>query len=86
MEGRQIVLKDGTKIKNSSAGYADGYLWIYLSGYPMIMAINTFMNPAKTELIRFQYGEMEDTYEGFTKCINIMDDQHGQVSVCLTKP
>ena len=86
MEGRRLILKDGAKIEGAEAGYSDGFLWLYLTGYPMIMAINTFMNPLKTGLIIFQYGDMEDRYEGFTKCTNIMDDQHGQISVCMTKP
>ena len=86
MEGRRVILKDGTRFENGEAGYASGFLWLYLRGCSMASAASTFMNPLKTDLIVFQYGDMEDRYEGFTKCTDLMDDRNGTISVCMVKP
>ena len=82
--GRRLILADGTKIENGEAGYAGGFLWCYLTGWTMSHAAQVFTNPAKTAEIRFEYGEMEDVYRGFTTCTNIMTDGE-RVSVCLVK-
>ena len=85
MEGQRLILNDGTVIEDGRAGYSQGFLWLYFSGYTLQQAAMMFMDPAKTEKIIFQYGEMEDTYNGFTECRNLMIDADGDISVCMTK-
>ena len=85
MEGRRIILNDGTRLEGGEAGYSQGFLWIYLHGMTMMQAAMLFLNPEKTAKIVFQYGEMQDEYEGYTSCININIDVDGRLSVCLTR-
>lgn len=84
MTGRRLILKDQTAIENGEAGYSDGFLWLYLPGYTVAEAAPLFIDPEKTDLIIFQYGEMEDRYEGFTVCRNIVTDGD-RISVCMVK-
>lgn len=84
-EGQRLILNDGTVIENGSAGLADGLLWLYIGGYTMAAAAETFLNPAKTAKIIFQYGGMEDSHVGYTDCRAIMINQDGNMSVCLAK-
>ena len=85
MEGQRLILKDGTIIENGRAGYAEGFLWLWLPGYTMQQAAALAFDATKTARIVFQYGEMEDVYEGFTNCVNIMSDFDGLVSLCIKK-
>ena len=80
----KITLNDGT-ILDGSVGYAEGFLWCYLTGYTMAEAATMFLDPQKTEKIVFTYGADEDTYEWFTNCTRLMIDVDGKVSVCLTR-
>ena len=50
----------------------------------MIEAAQLVLDPAKTIEIRFQYGDMEDVYNGYTSCHGIAIDD-GQISVRLKK-
>lgn len=83
-EGRRIILADGTEIAGD-AGYSDGFLWCFLKNYTMIQAAAVFMDPVKTAEIVYKYGEMQDTYSGFTVCRVLSADTDGKVSVCLEK-
>ena len=85
MNGQRLILKDGTTIENGSAGYSDATLWLYCYVYTMMQAAMLFFDPAKTDVIVFQYGDMEDRYEGFTNCRNMMINEDGRVSVCLKR-
>lgn len=84
-EGQRLILKDGTRLENGRAGYADGSLWCYIPGYTMQQAASLFFDASKTDQITFQYGEMADVYNGFTNCTNISTDTDGLVSVCMKK-
>ena len=84
MEGRQLILNDGTVIPDGEAGLAQGFLWLYLPGYTMQQAAAIAFDAGKTASITFEYGEMSDTYNGYTVCTNISADD-GQASVCLTQ-
>ena len=84
MTGRRLILADQTTIENGEAGYAQGFLWLYLPGYTIAEAALTFTDPEKTDVILFQYGEMEDVYTGFTVCTRLAADDDG-ISVCMTK-
>lgn len=84
MEGQNIILNDGTTIPGN-VGYSQGFLWCWFTGYTMQQAANIFFDPEKTSRIVFQYGDMQDEYEGFTNCINISINNDGLLSVCLVR-
>lgn len=86
MEGIRLILNDQTIIENGSAGYSAGNLWLYFAGYTMIEIATMFCNPEVTTHIVFQYGEMEDVYDGYTSCTSMSIDIDGNASVCLVKP
>ena len=81
----RIVLMDGTILNDSSAGYADGHLWLTIVGKTLQEAALLFLDPSKTARIQFDYGEMRDVYEGFTVCTNLFIDSDGVISVCMVK-
>ena len=85
MEGRRLILNDDITIEDGTAGYAGGFLWCYFTGMTLAAAAVIFLNAENTQLIVFQYGEMEDRYEGYTNCTNLATDADGRISVCLTK-
>ena len=85
MEGRQLILNDGTTIDGGEAGYADGFLWMWFGGMTLQEAAALVFDPVKTEKIIFQYGEMQDTYDGFTSCRSISINTDGRISVCMTR-
>ena len=85
MEGQRLILKDGTELENCSAGYADGYLWCYLIGLTLQEAAALFFDPAKTDKIIYQFGDMSAEYDGFTVCKSISDNGGGHVSVCMVR-
>ena len=81
----KLILNDGTVIDNGKAGYSEGFLWCYVTGYTMQQAALLFFDPAKTGKITFEYGAEQDVYEGFTNCINIHIDVDEIIHVCLTR-
>ena len=85
MEGQRLILNEEITIEGGTAGYAGGFLWCYFSGMTLAEAAVIFLNPENTQLIIFQYGEMEDRYEGFTVCTNLAADFDGKISICLAK-
>ena len=85
MEGQRLILNNGTVIEGGSAGYSGGFLWCYFSGMTLAQVSGLFLDPANTARIVFQYGEMEDTYTGYTTCMNMGVDADGNGSVCLFK-
>ena len=85
MEGQRLILNDGTIIEGGRAGYADGFLWLYLTEITMMQAAQMFFDQDKTQRIEYQYGEMSDVYEGFTVCRSIISDAEGQISVCMVR-
>ena len=80
--GRRIILKDGTTFEDSGCGYADGFLWCYITGLTLQDVVQTMMNPEKTVKIVYEYGEMSDTYEGFTNMFLIRQSETG-CDVCM---
>ena len=82
--GRRLMLNDGTTIENGEAGYSSGYLWLWAPGMTMPEAAALFLDPGKTEKIVFEYGDMADTYEGYTTCTHL-STVDGKVTICLAK-
>jgi hypothetical protein len=76
---------DGTTIENGSCGYAGGKVWCWVKGFTMPQAAAIFFDPQKTGKIVFEYGQMSDTFEGYTNCINLFIDTDGQISACLIR-
>ena len=56
--GQRLILADKTTIENGAAGYAEGFLWCYLTGVSMAEAGVLFFDPEKTARIIFEYGEI----------------------------
>lgn len=83
--GERLILTDGTIIENGQAGYSSGRLWLWVTDMTMIQAATIFMDTEKTGYIEYQYGEMSDTYEGYTSCRNIFIDDDGKISICLVR-
>lgn len=81
----RLVLNDGTTIEGGKAGYSEGFLWLYFTGYTLQQAAGLFFDSSKTSHIVFQYGEMENEYDGFTVCITLNIDIDGNVSVCMKR-
>ena len=84
MEGRQLILNDGTIIPNGEAGLSGGFLWLYIPGYTIQQAAAVAFDQTRTAVIVFDYGEMSDTYTGYTVCTQVAESD-GIASVCLTK-
>lgn len=87
MSGRKIILADGTEYDKGECGYADGVLWCYLpTGIGLAKAFLDFSSHGKTETIVFTYGEMSDTYNGFTDLQGLMKTYDGKINVSLKRP
>lgn len=84
MEGRRLILNDETVIEGGQAGYSGGFLWLWLPGLTIHDAAMIAFNAGKTAKIIFQYGEMQDEYEGFTHCTRLIEEED-QIAVCMTR-
>lgn len=84
MEGRRVVMADGTELADAEIGYANGHIWCYLQNITLPMAYDLFSDPQKTGTLVFDYGEMQDVYEGFTQMNTIKITEDG-VDVRLDK-
>jgi hypothetical protein len=85
--GRRVILNPGAGeiiLEGSEAGYADGVLWLYIRERSLAQAFALLSDPANTAVIRFEYGEMEKVYEGFTH-ITVLMDRDGEVAAALKK-
>lgn len=83
--GRRLILNDGTVIENGEAGYSQGFLWLWFSGYTLPEAARMAFDPYTMLKIIYQYGEMQDEYTDYTNCITLQIDVDGKISVCMTK-
>lgn len=82
--GRRLILADGTTYENGEAGYYDGVLWCYVPDKRIPDVAPVFSDPARTAVIKFEYGEMADTYEGFTE-VSAMLLGDNEVKISLRK-
>jgi len=84
MEGVRLILNDGTAIENGRAGFAEGFLWLTFPSFTMQDAISIVLDTSKTSRIMFVYGEMSDTYTGYTVCRSILQE-YNSISVCMVR-
>lgn len=87
MDGRSLILNPGPnqiELPGSDAGYAEGVLWLYIQGQTLAQAFAFLSDPANTAVIRYEYGEMADVFEGFTHLTTLME-RDGEVSAALKK-
>ena len=84
MDGIRLILNDDTVIEDGRAGYSSGFLWLWMPGLTMQTAVMIAFDAEKTQHIVFQYGDMQDEYEGFTRCIRIAQEET-EIAVCMTK-
>lgn len=87
MDGRRLIMNPGPtqiELPGSDAGYAEGVLWLYIRGQSLAQAFAVLSDPANTAVIRYEYGEMSDVYEGFTHLTALME-RDGEVSAALKK-
>ncbi len=84
MTGRRLICNNGQVIENGEAGLADNILHLWVPDMTMSEAVQLALDPSKTARIRFQYGAMEDSYDGYTNCRGIAIDD-GQISIRLIK-
>ena len=89
MEGHRLILNrdinQRVTIENGTAGLAEGFVWCFFDGYTMDQATKIFMNSGNTDQIVFQYGDMQDVYNGYTDFRSISRDMSGRISVCMAK-
>lgn len=87
MEGRKLILADGTEYSEGEAGYSEGHLWLYLlPSTDFASAFADFNDADKTDHITFVFGENRVEYEHFTDMLGIMRDADRQVMVHLSRP
>ena len=85
----KLILNDGTVIDGGSAGYADGFLWLWLPEWTIQRGASIIASPDLTvrtmSRIIFKYeADMEEVYSGYTVCTAIM--QEGDtLAICLVK-
>lgn len=85
MTGRRIRMNDGTVYEGSECGYADGFLWCFITGHTLAETAPEFLKAAATERIVFEYGEMTDTYDGYTEIQTMISTADG-CNICLKQP
>ena len=83
--GQRLIFDDETVIEDGKCGYSEGCLWCWVTGFTMQQAAVIFFDPAKTQKIVYEYGEMSDEYDGYTNCTNLFIDYDGQISACLKR-
>ena len=84
MEGQRLILMNGRVIENARAGLASGFLWLWIPGITMVEGAEIAFDPEAVQHIIYQYGDMEDTFDGFTVCRNLMDDD-GEIAIRLAQ-
>lgn len=85
MKGRKIVLGDNTELMDCECGYYDGVLWCYLKNIELSDAFMLFSDSNKTKHIDFYYGEMQDSYDGFTSLRGINVNTDNEITIKLLR-
>lgn len=75
----------GVRHSVASCGAADGSLWITLDdGTSIAAATEEFGSAENTTTILFEFGEMQEWYEGYTRLHALITTGEG-VQICLRK-
>lgn len=81
-----LTLNDGT-VFQADVGFADGVLWCWLhDGTTLMQAFMAFSNAENTSVITFDYGSVQEVYEGFTQLSYIAVNYNGTVDIALKQP
>ena len=75
MAGRRLRLNPGPSeitLEGSEAGCSGGVLWLYVRDMSLAQTYAVVSDPANTAVIVFEYGEMADRYEGYTRLTGLM--------------
>lgn len=81
----KILLNDGTEYPVNWCGAADGVLTASLAGkYEIPDLALAFGDPEAVARIEFQYGEMCDIFEGFTRLVGLQLDGWGSGSALVS--
>lgn len=83
MNGHRLKLNDGTVIENGRAGLTNGFLWLWIPGTFWDVA-DLVRNDEVMGSITFEYGEVQEQYEGYTVCTGIMADSE-EIAVRMVK-
>lgn len=83
MEGRRLIFADGTTVENGEAGFADNTVVCFVE-MSLTEAFYLFSDANRTSTIVFQYGDMEDRYEGYTQIVYITSGD--RLAVGLRRP
>lgn len=84
---RRITLNDGTIYENSDIGFTNGVICCFINGETATV-LNTFpvfSDSAKTEKIVYEFGEKQNTYEGFTHLGGIWEEYGGGITILLKR-
>ena len=84
MEGRRIIFANNVRLEGAEAAFDGRTVWLFMYGKPMKDTLPLVSNPKVTNKITFQFGEMEQVYEGFTHLKALTEDETGS-QACLIK-
>lgn len=80
----KITLMDGTVFEGGRVALADGFLWLWIPGITIKSATDFVFDPEKMGEIRYQHGETENIYEGYTDVLHLMTNPD-DISICMVK-
>lgn len=84
--GRRLVFHDGSQLENAEAGAVQDMLTLFLKDtLTMSQAAALAFNTEKLSVITFQYGEMDDVYEGYTQLKTLTNDPYDGVIMTLVR-
>lgn len=63
----RVVLADGTVVNDCSIGITASGIWVNARGMDIVRAAQLFSDPARTQTMRFEYGDMYDEVKDFTQ-------------------
>lgn len=86
MNGRKLILADGTTYMEGECGQSEEFLWCWLPiGTDITKIFSDFTNPEKTARITFEYSSESITYEGYTVFRGLLIDSNGMIKVRIKK-
>ena len=80
----RVVLADETILNDCTIGITNNGIWIFTRGVDVLTCATLFGDPAKTETMRFEYGDMYDELEGYTQISVINCENPGAIRIRMT--